>query len=183
MADCTESIIPILKNVQRRKKNPEQRFAKLRFRSDCVMLNVLDRDTRFFVKLVLFDCCAINMTVQKSTGLNFISVLLREYLWPFQWNQFTPSAWEEWLPRRYKPLRFEWWHLLYHQAPLYLMAQLWRPWLSLSWSLVVNGMPRWKARELPEFPEKVSSSMSITFDQQWAARMAEQNLKCQISII
>ena len=80
MADCTESIIPILKNVQRRKKNPEQRFAKLRFKSDRVMLNILDRDTRFFVKLVLFDCCAINVTVQKSTGLIFISVLLREYL-------------------------------------------------------------------------------------------------------
>ena len=29
VADCTESIIPILKNAQRRKKNPEQRFAKL----------------------------------------------------------------------------------------------------------------------------------------------------------
>ena len=28
-ADCTESIIPILKNAQRRKKSPEQRFAKL----------------------------------------------------------------------------------------------------------------------------------------------------------
>ena len=112
MADCTESIIPILKNVQRRKKNPEQRFAKLRFKSDRVMLNILDRDTRFFVKLVLFDCCAINVTVQKSTGLIFISVLLREYLWPFQPFQFTPSAWDEWLPWRYKPLRFEWWHLL-----------------------------------------------------------------------
>ena len=172
MADCTESIIPILKNVQGRKKNPEQRFAKLRFKIDCVMLNILDRDTRFFVKLVLFDCSAINVTVQKSFGLIFISVLLREYLWPFQW-----------LPRRYKPLRFERWHLLYHQAPLNLMAQLWCSWLSLSWSLVVNGMPRWKARELPEFPKKVSSSMSITFDQQWAVRMAEQNLKCQISII
>ena len=32
----------------------------------------------FFFKLVLYHCCAINMTVQKSTGLIFISVLLRE---------------------------------------------------------------------------------------------------------
>ena len=37
MTDCTESIILILKNVQRRKKNPKQRFAKLRFKSDCVI--------------------------------------------------------------------------------------------------------------------------------------------------
>ena len=44
------------------------------------MLNIFDRDTRFFVKLVLFDCFTINVTVQKSTGLIFISVLLREYL-------------------------------------------------------------------------------------------------------
>ena len=48
VADCTESIIPILKNAQRRKKNPEQRLAKLWFKSDCVMLNILDRDTRLF---------------------------------------------------------------------------------------------------------------------------------------
>ena len=47
VADCTESIIPILKNAQRRKKSPEQRFAKLWFKSDCLMLNILDRDTCF----------------------------------------------------------------------------------------------------------------------------------------
>ena len=44
------------------------------------MLNIFDRDTHFFVKLVLFDCFIRNVTVQKSTGLIFISVLLREYL-------------------------------------------------------------------------------------------------------
>ena len=146
------------------------------------MLNILDRDTGFFVKLVPFHCCAINMTVQKSTGLIFISVLFRELWWFFQWNQFTPSA-VEWLQWRYKPLRFEWWHLLYHQAPFYLRAQLILSELSLSWSLVVNGIPRCKARESPEFPNKMNRTMSITFDQQWAVRKAEQILKYQISII
>ena len=43
------------------------------------MLNRLDRDTGvFFFKLVLYHCCAINMTVQKSTRLIFISVLIKE---------------------------------------------------------------------------------------------------------
>ena len=78
----------------------------------------------FLVKLVLYHCCAINMTVQKSTGLIFISVLLREYWCPFQWNQFTPSAKEECWPRRYKPLRFDLWHSLYHQAPLWRSCDL-----------------------------------------------------------
>ena len=136
-----------------------------------------------FVKLVLYYCCAINMTVQKSTGLIFISVLFREYWYPFQCFQFTPSAKEEWLPRWYKPLRFEWWHLSYHQAPLNLMAQLWSPWLSLSWSLVVNGIPPCRARESPEFPEKTIYTMSITFDRQWAVRNWKETLKYQVSIV
>ena len=65
------------KHAQRSKKNPEQRSAKLQFKSDCLMLNILDRDTRFFC-YVAAVCCATNMTVQKSFGLIFISVLLRE---------------------------------------------------------------------------------------------------------
>ena len=39
---------------------------------------IIIRDTRFFVKLILYHYCAINVTVQKSTGLIFISVLFRE---------------------------------------------------------------------------------------------------------
>ena len=62
-----------------KQEKPEQHFAKLQLKSSYYMLNRLDRDTLFFfVKLVLYHCCAINKTVQKSTGLIFISVLFRE---------------------------------------------------------------------------------------------------------
>ena len=60
---------------------------------------------------------------KKSTGLIFISARLAEYLCPFQWCQFTPSATDECWPWWYRPFRLEWWQELYHQAPLYTLAQ------------------------------------------------------------
>ena len=43
-----------------KQEKPEQHFAKLQLKSSYYMLNRLDRDTFFFVKLVLYHCCAIN---------------------------------------------------------------------------------------------------------------------------
>ena len=48
------------KHAQRSKKNPEQRFAKLQFKSDWLMLNILDRDTRFFSVNVAADTSEAN---------------------------------------------------------------------------------------------------------------------------
>ncbi len=54
-------------------------------------------------------------------------------------NQLTPSAYELWLPARYRPFRLLAWHAAYHQAPWYKTAQL-LVCRSLSLSFVVNDM-------------------------------------------
>ena len=68
-------------------------------------------------------------------GLSFISVNLseREFLKPLQRAPLS----SDFLPR-YFPFRLEWWHLPYHQAPVYRTAQLLLH-LSLSLSFVVNA--------------------------------------------
>ena len=47
------------------------------------------------------------------------------------------------------------------------------------WHIAMLG----KLRESPEFPDKMSRTMSITFDQQWAVRNSKEILKYKISII
>ena len=59
-------------------------------------------------------------------GLIFITVDFMEYLYPRQWYQFIPSPKLSWAPRRYRPLRFEFKHAVYHHAPENLSAQFLR---------------------------------------------------------
>ena len=66
------------------------------------------------------------------------------------------------------PFRFEWWQLVYHQAPLKLTAQL-DDHESLSLSLVEKGAPRWVDKESPAVPANKTHEKCLTIYLLWYA--------------
>ena len=87
------------------------------------------------VNLILKEHCLCEESVYAVLGRNFISACFKEYPWPLNVDHVTFCALP---PPWYKPLRFEQWQLLYHQAPILTTAQFPLLFRSLSRSLVVN---------------------------------------------
>lgn len=83
------------------------------------------------------------------SGLIFMLIVCREYLYPLHVLQLTPSAILSCSPRRYCPLGLAVWQLLYQKPPLKEVAH-WPLAKSLSTSLVENCIPLWEDKESPE---------------------------------
>ena len=83
------------------------------------------------------------------SGLIFMLIVCREYLYPLHVFQLTPSAILSCSPRRYWPLGLAVWQLLYQKPPLKEVAH-WPLAKSLSTSLVENCIPLWEDKESPE---------------------------------